>query len=76
MLVNTLLSKAALEKKFVIEEAKANAGCDDDINLTNILIDVLLPQARSPNSKIRAVVASCMADKTEKQYQRRDLVPR
>lgn len=62
VLVNTLLSKAALEKKFVIEEAKRTLAAMTTSISTNILIDVLLPQARSPNSKIRAVVASCMAD--------------
>lgn len=62
VLVNTLLSKAALEKKFVIEEAKRTLAVMTTSISTNNLIDVLLPQARSPNSKIRAVVASCMAD--------------
>ena len=61
VLVNTLLRKAALEK-FVIEEAKRTLAVITISISTNILIDVLLPQARSPNSKIRAVVASCMAD--------------
>lgn len=66
LLVKTLLNKAALEKRFVMEEAKRTLSAMMTSMSTNILIDVVLPQAQSPNSKVRAVVASCIESTVEK----------
>jgi len=66
LLVKTLLNKAALEKRFVMEEAKRTLSAMMTSMSTNILIYVVLPQAQSPNSKVRAVVASCIESTVEK----------
>lgn len=61
-LVETLLSKAALEKKFVMDEAKRTLAAMIHTISTAQTLPVMLLHVQSANCKVRATVAVCVAD--------------
>ena len=64
-MLTTLLSKAALEKRFVMDEAKRTlAAAVSYLSVEDII--ALLDRVGSKNDKVRAVVATCVADVADK----------
>ena len=67
-LIETLLSKAALEKKFVMDEAKRTLDAMIQTISTEETLHVMLFHVQSTNCKVRAVVAVCVADIVDRAF--------
>mmetsp|Transcript_6760 Transcript_6760/g.10395 ORF Transcript_6760/g.10395 Transcript_6760/m.10395 type:complete len:298 (-) Transcript_6760:1002-1895(-) len=65
-LLGSLLHKAALDKPFVIKEAKRTLATMVQHISSESLLHLLLSHVSDPNPKVRAVVANCVADTVDK----------
>ena len=65
-LLGTLLHKAALEKRFVMDEAKRTLATVIKFNSSDSLLPLLLLHVSEMNPKVRAVVAKCVVDTVDK----------
>ena len=65
-MLTTLLSKAALEKRFVMDEAKRTLAAAVSYLSVEDIMRALLDRVGSKNDKVRAVVATCVADVADK----------
>lgn len=67
-LIETLLSKAAMEKKFVMDEARRTLDAMIQTISTEDALHVMLFHVQSTNCKVRAVVAVCVADIVDRAF--------
>ena len=70
-LMHTLLHKAALDKRFVMDEAKRTLLLMiERLDPDALVREILLARAESKNDKVRAVVAMCLREAVDKSLRR------
>lgn len=70
-LLGSLLHKAALDKRFVMDEAKRTLDVMVNVIPGDVLLRMLLLHVSETNPKVRAVVAKCVADTVSKALRER-----
>ena len=70
-LMHTLLHKAALDKRFVMDEAKRTLlSMIERLDPDALVREILLSRVESKNDKVRAVVAMCLREAVDKSLRR------
>ena len=70
-LLGSLLHKAALDKRFVMDEAKRTLDAMVNVISGDVLLHLLLLHVSETNPKVRAVVAKCVVDAVSKALRER-----